>query len=78
MQEEIKDIAEQAGFYIPECDNNHDLMKLELFANLLISKAVQVVNSVKPGYKDYRSQIEEAMQNDCVYELRKHFGLLEE
>lgn len=75
MQKEIKNIAEQAGFYV---HNEPDVEKLELFAKLLISKAVQVVDSVKPGYKDYRSQIEEAMQNDCVYELRKHFGLLEE
>ena len=36
-----------------------------------------VVKNVQPGYKDYRSQIEEAMQDDCVEAVKQHFGIKE-
>ena len=47
------------------------------FAELIVRECVDVVAGVMPGYKDYRSQIEEAMRDDCVAAVKQHFGVEE-
>ena len=47
------------------------------FAKLLIKECIKTVKEVQPGYKDYRSQIEEAMQDDCVEAIKHYFEIKE-
>jgi len=48
---------------------------IQNFAELIAKECIMVVKSVQPGYKDYRSQIEEAMQDDCVEAIKQHFEI---
>lgn len=45
------------------------------FALLIVQECATVVSKVPPGYRDYRDQIEEAMRDDCVAAMLKHFGV---
>ncbi len=45
------------------------------FARQLIAECVKIVGEVQPGYRDYRSQIEEVMRDDCVAAIKHHFGI---
>ena len=50
---------------------------LELFAELIVRECSNAVLSVPCYYKDYRSQIEEAVINDCARTVLEHFGVEE-
>lgn len=47
------------------------------FAELLLNQAITVVQNTPVGYQDYRSQIEKVMRDECVAELKHHFGVQE-
>ena len=78
MNERIKELIKQATN--PDYDSDDGPMNelnVEKFAELIVRECVDVVAGVMPGYKDYRSQIEEAMRDDCVAAVKQHFGVEE-
>jgi hypothetical protein len=50
---------------------------IEEFAELIIRECNRAVLEVPCYYKDYRSQIEEAVINDCARSVLEHFGVEE-
>ncbi len=48
---------------------------LEKFAELIINECANAVLSIPLYYKDHRSQIEEAVINDCARVVQEHFGV---
>jgi|APFre7841882793_1041355.scaffolds.fasta_scaffold06592_5 hypothetical protein len=91
MNERIKELMTQAGMLYrldskpTNIDGNgtHTFQEInvyknfdpEKFAELIIKKCSNVVLSVPCYYKDYRSQIEEAVINDCGQTVLDHFGV---
>jgi len=72
MNKEIQALLEQSGlqpYYVAQEEH------IKKFAKLLIEQSIRVVAEVPPGYKDYRSQIEETMRNDCVDYLKRYWGV---
>ena len=47
------------------------------FAELIVQECIETFMGVPPSYKDYRSQIEEAMRDYCVSVVKQHFGINE-
>jgi hypothetical protein len=43
--------------------------------DLVVNDCISVIECMSPGYRDYRDQIEEALKNDCVEELKRRFNL---
>lgn len=43
------------------------------FADLLIDDIIKVLEGLPSQYQDYRSQIEESMQNYCIQSIINHF-----
>ena len=79
MNERIKELAEQAGFqYIKDegigWAGNHN-SSLSKFAELIVRDCIKAVSDVPFAYVDYRQQIEESMQIDCVKAIQKRFGV---
>jgi len=86
MNKRIKLLAEQAGFSVRQNDSEVYTSKLEhlpitedieKFAQLIVRECNAAVLSVPCYYKDYRSQIEEAVINDCGRAVLEHFGVEE-
>jgi len=50
---------------------------LEKFALLIVNRCIEIVESIEPGYEDYRNQIEDAFRRDCVTEIKYDFGVEE-
>jgi hypothetical protein len=50
---------------------------IEEFAELIVRECNRAVLEVPCYYKDYRSQIEEAVINDCARSVLEHFGVEE-
>jgi hypothetical protein len=48
---------------------------IEEFAELIVRECNRAVLEVPCYYKDYRSQIEEAVINDCARSVLEHFGV---
>jgi hypothetical protein len=71
MNERIKELMEQAE------DPEHGFVIPELFAQLIVKECVGIVENLSPGYQDYRNQIEDAFRNDCITEIKYHFGVEE-
>lgn len=73
MNERIKELAEESynEFYNVHID-------LELFAELVVQECIDVINNTSNGYRDYRNQIEDAMRNACVDDIKQHFGVNDE
>lgn len=46
-----------------------------MFADLIVRECNQAVLEVPCYYKDYRSQIEEVVINDCARAVLEHFGV---
>jgi len=44
--------------------------------DLVVNDCISVIECMSPGYRDYRDQIEEALKNDCVEELKRRFNLV--
>jgi hypothetical protein len=41
----------------------------------IIKECIDIVETLPPGYKDIRDQIENAFRRDCVAALKERFGL---
>jgi hypothetical protein len=75
MNERIRELAEQTEEW--NADGDKCEVNLQKFAELLIRECHNAVLSVPCYYKDYRSQIEEAVINDCARAVKEHFGVKE-
>ena len=86
MNSRIRELAEQAnahetsfayyrGEKKPENAVTLHSVDLEKFAELLIRECNQAVLEVPLYYKDYRSQIEEAVIHDCARAVLEKFGI---
>jgi hypothetical protein len=73
MNEKIKQLARQAGLDL--IHGNFMTAPQEKFAELIIQECNAAVLSVPCYYKDYRSQIEEAVINDCGRAVLEHFEI---
>ena len=81
MNERIRKLAEQASHQSPDgypvtIPYSKDFA--EKFAELIVRECVGAVESLSPGYSDYRNQIEDAFRRDCVEEIKYRFGLNDE
>ena len=73
MNERMKQLAEQAGFFPTELTQVGP--SVEKFAELIVQECVGIVENLSPGYKDYRDQIEDAFRRDCIVEIKEHLGV---
>ncbi len=86
MHQRIKELAEQAGFILwadEDCkpkgetidwstSYDNELVKL---VELVVRECNQAVLELPIYYKDYRSQIEEAVIHDCARAVLEKFGV---
>ncbi len=79
MNERIKELAEQAGFYSSEYGNAEE--SFIKFAELLIRECVQTLFDNTPelfaneaAVEDWDKGYDRAMK-DCVHHIQEHFGL---
>ena len=79
MNQQIKELAEQAGFQYTKDEGigwagnyNASLLK---FAELIVRECIDTINGVPNGYRDYRNQIEDAMREACVDAVKQKFGV---
>ena len=70
MNERIKELAKQAGWNGFEALDERN----EKFAELIVRECAMLVETLSPGYNDYRDQIENAFRRDCVDNIKQHFG----
>jgi len=78
MNEILKKLADDcrtlyrdgSGEYVEQFDE-------EKFAELIVEECLYVMSKVSNGYHDYRNQIEDAMRDACVDDIKKHFGVEE-
>lgn len=91
MNERIRELASQLGpiatignwgrvewadnVYPQLGDKLYAAIDLEKFVELIVRECNQAVLEVPCYYKDYRSQIEEAVINDCARAVLEHFGV---
>ena len=77
MNERIQKLAEQATTVIEATEFSGEgwIFNKEKFAELLVKECVSVVENLSPGYDDYRNQIEDAFREDCVNQIKQHFGV---
>ena len=75
MNEKIQKLTEQANLEIDPAYPDHNQKVLEKFAELIVRECIETFMGVPPSYKDYRSQIEEAMRDYCVSVVKQHFGV---
>jgi hypothetical protein len=81
MNDKIKILAIEAGLYVdfngkpwPKNMIGEDIEgTYERFAHLIIAKCLTLVNETTPGYRDYRSQIEQEMRADCIDSIERYF-----
>jgi len=57
---------------VPEYDYTYSKELIDLVVN----DCICVVETMSPGYRDYRDQIEQALKDDCVEELKRRFNLV--
>lgn len=85
MNEQIRELAEQAGFIKEDGGNNLHVFdgyeaitcteELKKFAELLVSKCIRAVEGTPLGYGDYRDQILLSMRESCVESIMYEFGV---
>ncbi len=73
MNERIKELLEQAGNDSSGKWLSHD--HANKLAELIIRECIGIVESLPPGYQDYRNQIEDAFRIACVAEIKHKFGV---
>ena len=80
MNERIKELSKQAWAWAEKQDYTDptqefsDILEAK-FAELIIQECIETVESVQPGYRDYRDQIEVVMRDACVDAVKEHFGV---
>lgn len=72
MNERIRALAEQA---VVERASGFREFDANVFAQLIVSDCIDIVENLAPGYADYRSQIEDAFRVDCVATIKRKFGV---
>ena len=88
MNERIKELAAKSNFGHIENDNIVYDHRLEKFAELIAAECISVVTNLSPNYPlryknnllieiHHRDQIEEVFREDCVKEIKQHFGVEE-
>jgi CTP:phosphocholine cytidylyltransferase-like protein len=87
MNEQIKLLAEQAGYTKDMFGIGHwDMPECQKFAKLIAAECISVVTKLSPNYPlryknnllieiNHRDQIEEVFREDCVEEIKQHFGV---
>jgi hypothetical protein len=81
MNEQIQQLALQATDTIEVVNpdtgitHNREFFDKEKFAQLIVRECVGIVESLPPGYRDYRDQIEDAFRIACVVEIKHRFGV---
>ena len=70
MNDRIQELAKQAGWNGFEALDERN----EKFAELIVRECAMLVETLSPGYNDYRDQIENAFRRDCVDNIKQHFG----
>jgi uncharacterized coiled-coil DUF342 family protein len=89
-EQRIRELAEQASTHAEETvhvyTGQRDGVRWEAkilkardlkFAELIVKECSKAVLSVAPQYTDYRSQIEEAVIQDCSLSVLEHFEVKE-
>ena len=80
MNERIQELAYEAEDYadsIVDQGGEFHPAYTKKFAELIVRECIETFMGVPPSYKDYRSQIEEAMRDYCVSVVKQHFGINE-
>jgi hypothetical protein len=77
MNQQIQELADTAKKSVPHGLSPDKWIEVynEKLAELVVQECVGVVENISPGYNDYRDQIEDAFRNDCIDEIKKHFGI---
>jgi hypothetical protein len=80
MNEHIEMLFKQAGGYVEvDSDGNYFTYTQdfdpEKFALLITKECINVVETLSPGYDDYRNQIEDAFRIDCIDQLKQKLGV---
>lgn len=57
---------------VPEYDYTYSKELIDLVVN----DCIGIIETMSPGYRDYRDQIEQALKDDCVEELKRRFNLV--
>lgn len=76
MNDRIFELAEQAGYApLPGFDFANELQEvfLKKFAELIVRECIGIIETVEPGYGDYRDQIEDAFRSACKKEIKEYF-----
>ena len=77
MNERIQELAEQAeDLAFDEVDSGSEFHPAfcRILAELVVRECAMLVETLSPGYNDYRDQIENAFRRDCVDNIKQHFG----
>ena len=77
MNKRIQELAEQARASVPPGLVVSEWIEVynQKLGELIVQECASVVESLSPGYDDYRDQIEDAFRRDCVAEIKHHFGV---
>ena len=77
MNKRIQELAEQARASVPPGLVVSEWIEVynQKLGELIVQECASVVESLSPGYEDYRNQIEDAFRRDCVAEIKHHFGV---
>jgi hypothetical protein len=80
MNKRIQELAEQARASVPPGLVVSEWIEVynQKLGELIVQECASVVESLSPGYDDYRNQIEDAFRRDCVEEIKHHFGIKNE
>ena len=71
IRELAKQVAKEEGWGVEVWQTTFT----ENFAKLIVRECAMLVETLNPGYNDYRDQIENAFRRDCVDNIKQHFGV---
>lgn len=71
MNERIREMIRKADIRCYETRGIFD----EILVKVVVKECIGVINKTPNGYRDYRNQIEDAMRNACVDDIKEHFGV---
>ena len=88
MNKRIQELAAKANFGHMEKNEVVYDPRLEKFAELIAAECISVVTNLSPNYPlryknnllieiNHRDQIEKIFREDCVKEIKQHFGVEE-
>lgn len=69
------ELLQQSEVSITHVKHFNGHIDIERFAKLIVEECIDVINKTPNGYRDYRNQIEDAMRNACVDDIKQHFGV---